>query len=339
MKKKWLVLGFAILAIIIAVISILFLNFRQDVDAANTRISEWTDGQVILLNAWPESSSVQMGDAFTYIVEVIYDSAEVSGIDEDALAQSIDFSPFTVRDVSVIEYEDDSGLHVYQRQYTLQLLEAGTNSYYEFSTIVVRYQLVSMDGYVEASVIPETLFVAPRIQNAVVLQSLLSGNDISINQTLGEIDNSSGEYYLWIIWILSGLLFVVGIVDLTWRVLPEWKAEKELRKNRTNDSVKLAYDSLTNNITNNADPEAVCYQMDLLVRVILAEKEGIDWLSEPDVENLSPEIIESVKNVFETCVAAYDTDNITNDRVGNALKNVEAILYYYYADERAWWKS
>jgi hypothetical protein len=306
-------------------------------------VEELEEGEAIEVNTWAESQSVQLGDAFIYVGEVIYDPEQVSGVDESSLDDNVDLEPFEIREITDVEFDTESGSHVYQRQYEIQLISGSTEYLYEFSPIVVRYELVGMDGYAESSVMPESIYITTRLNETEFINNLISNlttNGIELNSAYGEIEVEGQNGLTWVFLMLGGILGVLAVIDLAVRVVPEWKEEK----NRTGGEEKVnliscAYRTLRENKTSGAKPRILLHQKDHLMRVVMAEKEGESWLAEPDVEGLPDEVRELVMTVFENCREGYVREEMKQEDIEESLKQVESILKYYYPGEMSGWKS
>ena len=136
-------------------------------------------------------------------------------------------------------------------------------------------------------------------------------------------------------------MFIGGGADLTWRVLPQWKARAKGQKRvEGGDVVVQAYRSLIQNIANKVKPKVILHQMDHLLRLVLAQKEKTDWLEEPDLDKVPVEIRSGVRTLFEKCQEAYRAGEIELADVDQTLKLLDEVLQFYYgAGEVEAWKN
>ena len=90
-KLFWIIAGIVAVAVIVLV---LVLPDADSVSSIQTRAETLPDGKNILASAWPEKQGVQKGDAFYYVVEVVYDTSFVSGVDKVSLDENVNLNPF-----------------------------------------------------------------------------------------------------------------------------------------------------------------------------------------------------------------------------------------------------
>jgi hypothetical protein len=130
------------------------------------------------------------------------------------------------------------------------------------------------------------------------------------------------------------------MVDLTWRVIPQWKEKgKQARKMETGDVLYQAYSSLHANVAMGAKPKSLLHQMDHILRVVLAQEEKVGWLEEPNLALVASGVKPLVISLFEKCQKAYGTEDIKQKEVEEALRQLGEILEFYFAEEVEAWKS
>jgi hypothetical protein len=337
-RLVWILTGLAALA---TVAVILFMTSQNGLSVGKAKVEQLPEGHAILGNAWPELQSVQKGDAFLYIIEVLYNPDQISEIDRDSLDDNVNLRPFEIRETKETEFNLDSGTRVYQRQYEIQLISGETEYLYEFPTIVVRYKLKGTDGFADASVVPEPIYVASRLPADVsnLVSDLELGYD-PLRPLEGEVEDAGLNRLPWIFWSLGGLLAVLAVADLTWRVIPQWKEKgKQARKTKMSDILYQAYRSLSENVEMGAKPKSSLHQMDHILRVVLAQKEKVGWLEEPNLDLVASGIKPSVISLFEKCQKAHGTEDIEQNEVEEALRQLGEILEFYFAEEVEAWKS
>jgi hypothetical protein len=335
-RLVWILIG---LVALVTVALILFLPSQDGLSVARAGVEQLPEGQVILASAGPELQSVQKGDAFIYLVEVLYDPRQVSGVDRDSLDNNMNLEPFEIRDVKEAKFNLDTGTRVYQRQYEIQLINGEVEYLYEFPTIVVRYELKGADGFAETSVVPEPIYVTSRLPDDI--SDIVSNVELGYNPLIpleGEIEDGSQNRLPWILLVLGGFLAALAVTDLTLRVIPQWK-EKAKQTREMGDVLCQAYRSLHGNVAAGAKPKSLLHQMDHILRVVLAQEEKVGWLEEPNLDLFSSEIKPSVISLFEKCQKAYGTEDIKQEEVEEALKQLEEVLEFYFTEEVEAWKS
>ncbi|MFC1875497.1 hypothetical protein ACFLY3_05070 [Chloroflexota bacterium] len=341
MKKTRLVWILTGLAALVTVVLILFLPNPHDLSVGKAKVEQLPQGQAILGNAWPELQSVQEGDAFLYIIEVLYNTSQVSEIDSDSLDNNVNLEPFEIRNTEETEFNLDTGVRVYQRQYEIQLISGEVEHLYEFPTIAVRYKLKYADGFADTAVVPESVFVAPRFPDDIssIISNLELGYD-PLWPLKGEIEDAKQNRLPWIFWSLGGLLAVLAVSDLLLRVIPQWKEQdQQEEKGKMVGILGQAYRSLKENIATDVQPESLLHQMDHILRMILSQKVKTSWLEEPNLDLVSDGIKPLVISLFEKCQRAYGTEDIKQEEVEEALRQIEEILEFYFAEEMGAWKS
>jgi hypothetical protein len=276
---------------------------------------------------------VRKGDTFPFLLEVLYDSTRIAGIDRASLDKSVDLNPFEVRGYQETESAMDSTTRIYRRVYTLQLIDGKFDQSYELPTIVVRYQLKNSNGFAEKAVVPDPILVVSRLPAEI--------SDLELRLITDKVVDPSRDRFIWALWILGGLIFVGGAADLTWRVLPQWKARAK-RQMRMEDGevVVQAYRSLLLNMERKGDPKAIIHQMDHFLRVVLAQKEQTGWLEEPELAKISGEIRPVVIALFEKCQRAYRADEIEAEDVDQMAAQLDEVLKFYFgAGEVGAWRN
>jgi hypothetical protein len=276
---------------------------------------------------------VRKGDTFPFQLEVLYDSTRIAGIDRASLDKSVDLSPFEMRGYQEAESVMDSTTRIYRRVYTLQLIDGKLDQPYQLPTIVVRYQLKDSNGFAEKAVVPDPILVASRLPKDV--------GDLELRLITDKVVDPSRGRFIWALWILGGLIFVGGAADLTWRVLPQWKARtKRQMRMEGGDVVVQAYRSLVQNLAGKAKPKVTLHQMDHFLRVVLAQKEQTGWLEEPDLDKVPGEIRPVVKALFEKCQQTYGADEIDPAGVDQMVKQLDEVLQFYFgAGEVEVWRN
>ena len=334
-RLVWILTG---LAALVTVALILFLPSPQDLAVGRAKMEELPKGQAILVATRSERFGVQKGDAFLYLVEVLYDPDQVSEIDRASLDRNVNLEPFEIRDIKETGFDLDSRTRVYQREYEIQLISGEVEHLYEFPTIVVRYSLKDPQGFAEKAVVPEPIYVVPRLPADISDLELGYG---PLRPLKGKIEDVSQNRLPWLLWALGGCVAALAVADLTLRVIPQRKGMlKQTRKVESGDVLYQAYRSLHGNVAMAVEPKRLLHQMDCILRLILARKEKSDWLEEPNLDLLSSGIREPVISLFEKCQKSHGPEIIEQKEVEEALKQLEEILSFYFGEgEMAAWRS
>jgi hypothetical protein len=337
-RLVWILTG---LAALVTVALILFLPNQDDLSVGQAKVEQLPEGQAILSNAWSELQSVQKGDAFLYIIEVLYNPDQISEIDRDSLDNNVNLAPFEIRDTKETEFNLDSGARVYQRQYEIQLINGETEYLYEFPTIVVRYKLKGVEGFAETSVVPEPVYVTSRLPSDMssVINSLKAGNDSPLRPMEGTTEDASRNRLPWIFWSLGGFLIIMTVADFTLRVVPQRREqERQAKVAKMSQVLYQACSSLKQNVSSGAEPRAFFHQMEHILRILLAQKEKAGWLEELNLDLVPDGIRPSVISLFDRCQKAYWAEEISPKEVSEALEELGKILNYYFAGEAEAWR-
>ena len=242
-KLLWIVAGIVAVAVIVLM---LVLPDTNSVGSIPTRAEPLPDGKNILASAWPEKQGVQKGDAFYYVVEVVYDINFASGIDKVSLDENVNLNPFEVKSISERSFKLDSQTRVYQRLFLVQMVSGNVERMYDFPSIVVKYKLKESNGFAETPAIPESVYVAPRLPSsgALIISGLNDGTH-SLQPVEGNIQKVGVNIISLVLWIVGGLLLVFMVLALVYRVIPQWKEnEKDKEAKQMSADLKESYSSL-----------------------------------------------------------------------------------------------
>lgn len=340
MTRVRLVWVLAIVAVLILTIaSILVLSRPTDLRVGKAKMDLLPAGQPILVDSRAERVGVQKGDAFSYIVDVLYDPEQVDEIDASSLDRNVNLEPFEVRRVEETEFSLDSGTRVFRREYELQLINGAVDHLYEFPTLVVRYTLKGpRQGFAEKAGVPEPIYVASRLPADVDEMDLGYG---PIRPLKGEIVDPNQRRLPWVLGGLGGLLAVLAITDLIFRVVPR---SKETAGGgamvECNDVLVQAYRSLCSNAATSSDAKGVLHQIDHILRIVLAREEKVQWLEDPDPSQVSLGARPTVVALWHRCQNSHGPQPSPEAEIGEALRQLDEILVFYYGEgELAAWRS
>lgn len=336
-KLFWIIAGIVAVAVIVLV---LVLPDADSVSSIQTRAETLPDGKNILASAWPEKQGVQKGDAFYYVVEVVYDTSFVSGVDKVSLDENVNLNPFEVKSITEKSFKLDSQTRVYQRLFLIQFISGTVERIYDFPSIVVKYKLRESNGFAETPAVPESVYVAPRLpSNGAIIISGLNDGTYALQPVETNIHKTGVNLISLILWIVGGLLLIFMVLALVYRVIPQWKeSEKWQRSKQMSVILKEAYGSLLDNVSDGAEPATLFHQVDYIHRLALSPEERTSLLQEPNLEVVPCEIKPTVISLFEKCENAYDNDDIKQQEVEEAIKQLEEVLKYYYTEDMEEWK-
>ena len=336
-KLLWIVAGIVAVAVIVLM---LVLPDTNSVGSIPTRAEPLPDGKNILASAWPEKQGVQKGDAFYYVVEVVYDINFASGIDKVSLDENVNLNPFEVKSISERSFKLDSQTKVYQRLFLVQMVSGNVERMYDFPSIVVKYKLKESNGFAETPAIPESVYVAPRLPSsgALIISGLNDGT-YSLQPVEGNIQKVGVNIISLVLWIVGGLLLVFMVLALVYHVIPQWKEnEKRQRSKQMSADLKESYSSLLKNREDGVKPASIMHQIDHIHRLILLPEDSVDLLQEPNLEEVPCEIKPVVISLFQKCDSAYENGDIKQQDVEEAVKQLEVVLKHFYAEDMEEWK-
>ncbi len=330
MKTRLVLILVSLAAIIAAGIwaSPSFLSLRQ---VSFEKEKGTSENKPVAVRTTVDGFGVRKGDAFPYRVEVQYDLELVSEIDKTSLDKSINFKPFEVRGATEHEYDLGSRTRVYERGYQIQLIDGKINALYKFPTILVRYKLKESGVYEEKTMTPDPVFVASRLPS--------DAGGLDLRPIQGGIEDAGRNNLHWILISLGGFLVVLALADLGWRAIPQWReAARERRKAEGVDVLSEAYRSLNATVAQDAEPGRLLHQVDHILRVVLARKENVGWLDEPDFDRVAPGIRTEVLSLFSTCQEAGGNRCPGQQQAREAVGQLEQILRFYCGEGelRAW---
>jgi hypothetical protein len=262
---------------------------------------------------------------------VQYDPSQVLEIDRSSLDKSIDFKPFEIRDSREADYVVNERTRAYRKEYELQFIEGKLDQAYTFPSLVVRYKLKDSGGYADKAVDLGPVYAASRLPEDV--------EQLELRMLTEKLEDPSRRYVPWVLWSVGGLLILAGAVNLAWRTIPQWRQAAAGARKRTeqDDVIAQAYRSLLNNAERDAEPRQVFQQTDRLLRLVLARKENISWLDEPDLNGISPQIKETVLSLFEA-TQQMNNGAVSKDGIQPTLDQLQSVLGYYYGagEIKAW---
>lgn len=298
-------------------------------------VPQWKSQEPISVTTRTDRRSVLKGDAFFYSVEVWYNTDAVADIDRVSLGKATNLAPFEVRSIRESEFSPEPKLRVYRREYELQMVQGKVGRTYEFPEIVVRYRPRGSAGLLSVSATPQPIFVASRFPADI------ADLDLELNPIAPPVVDLGRSRASWGLLALGALLASAATVDLVRRVIPQWKGCRHPRDTKGEGGLLAdGYRSLLASIASGVEPQRVLYQVDHLLRAVLASKDQLDWLEDPRAATLSPAVRDVAAQLFERCEKACRPGSIAQEEVQQALGELEAILRYFYGErEVEAWRS
>lgn len=287
---------------------------------------------VIEVQARPERPQVHQGDVFSYVVEVWYNPARVAEIDLPSLDRGLDLKPFEIRGTGERQFGLNAGTRVLRREYRLQLVDGKVNALLEFPALAVRYRLQNSEGLSERVVVPEPIFVAPRLP--------ADSSKIELRPPTGRLEDPSRRYLPWLLGALAIVVGGMGAADLAWRAIPQWRAARQ-RGHRLGDADVLvqAYRSLCTAVAAGAEPGRLLYQIEQILRLVLAREQPGVWLADLDPAQAKPEARAAVAALLITLQTRRSADGA--ERLAEvALTQLDEVLSICFGEEEVKvWRS
>jgi hypothetical protein len=326
-RSIWILAALA-LVIIVAAAALIVSLYVVPYDLAFEKDEGLPEGKSVLIRTNVEGFGIHKGDAIKYFVDVLYDPDQVAEIDKTSIDSSLSFKPLEIRDTKETEFDFDDRTRIYRREYEIQLIDGQVDTLYEFPSIVVRYKHGDTGKFYETSLLPEPIYVSARLPSDV--------SSLELRPTKGSVAAASQKSLPWILWALGGLLTVLGAGDLAWRVSPQMREKtKQRRKAEGVDVLSQACQSLHMNVAVSVEPKLLLHQMEHILRIVLARKEGLDWLEEINFDVVSSEIRPCVLSLFENCQKAHLPATPEQEDVEQTLKQLEEILNFYFGKRAA----
>lgn len=325
-SRKWILAGLSVL--VLAFVAYAATQFV--LEPASVVFREKGKGlgkdQIVSARAYPGTYGIRKGDAFPFILEVLYDSTQIAGIDRANLDQSVNLRPFEIRNVQETEFNMGVHTRIYRRAYTLQLIDGKADQTYALPTIVVRYRLKNTDGFAEKGALPDPIVVQSRLPEDI--------SDLELRPITDKIVDPSRDRLITVLWGAGGLAAAAGIAHLALRTIPEWRAQsKQRRRIGQGDIFIQAYRSLDAQRAQ-AEPKRALYQIDHLLRLVLAKKAQVSWLEEPRMDILPEAVRPAVIELFKTTQGAFSLNGTGPADVELALTKLETVLNYYFGAEQ-----
>lgn len=295
------------------------------------------DGKILQARTQAINLGIQKGDLFSYVLEVWYDKEKVSEIDKVNLDLSVNLNPFEIRDIKEQELLLNDDIKLFRREYTLQLITGKTGQIYEFPEITIRYKPKSADGLLTTTFSPESVFISSRLTTEVRELEFGYGPLRPIAPEIIEINRSLP----WVFFSIGGLLAVVAVFELTQQATPRSNNTNKVRRSPLHEGVVFeSYQALIENKAIPVEPRNLLHQMNKILRVVLAQKEKVDWLSELDYEKIPSEIRATSILLLKNCQKAIHSKEGEPLDVEDCLRLLDEVLEFYFGQEElATWRG
>lgn len=252
-----------------------------------------------------------LGDVISYKIKILY-RASIQ-IEKISLDQSVNFQPFTVREMKEEEIDLDFGIKMYTREYQLQLLEGKTNYLYQFPTIVVRYQQAGV--LKEIKTVPKPLFISIRVP--------ANTQNLKLNPLQGKVTQLN--FYDYLPWFILGIGGAMGLMSF-WEIFQKFRKKKK-KEITYLDELWVAYCHLQKKALARENLEQILHQAYQILQAIFVS-EGIVWI-EFELEKIPAEISNKVSDLLKKCERAYQRQPLTELEVEIALERLREILEFY----------
>lgn len=329
--KRILVMIMASLVVLVAASILVVPSFQALHQVVLEKDKGLAEGEAITVRTKVNGFGVHKGDAFPYSVEVRYNKELISGLDKTSLDKSTNFKPFEIRRVAEREFDINPQTRVFAREYEIQLIDGKVNTFYKFPSILVRYKLKESGVYEEKAITPGPVFIAPRLPPNV--------NGLDLTPIQGSIERPGWDHIRWVLTALGAFLALLALVDLAWRTIPQWKEGAWQRKKAEGvDILSEAYGSLNSAIAHGSEPGQLLHQMNHILRIVLAHKESVDWMEEPDPDRIPSDIKAEVFSFLKGRQGINGDQSLNQKQVQEAQRHLEKILEFYFGEGqvRAW---
>ncbi len=287
--------------------------------------------QMIAARAYAGTFSVRKGDAFPFVLQVLYDSTQIGGIDRATLDQAVNLKPFEVRAFRDTEYDLDERTRVLQRQFDLQLIDGKVGQTYQPATIVVRYQLRQANSLGEKAVVPDPILVAARLPDKI--------DNLELRPISDMVEDASRDRFVWVLFALGGVMVAGGAADLAWRATRPFRNRQAPPAVQGGHILAQAYRALYQR--SSAEPPAfVLHRIYHLLWLVLNEKQDCGWRQEPSLDRVPADIAPVVASVLATCERGYGQGEIGREDVEKTIHELDQVLRFYFgAGEVEAWKN
>jgi hypothetical protein len=329
--KRRLVLILASLAALVAAGILVVPSFLAIRQVALEKDKGVAEGKAITVRTKVDGFGVHKGDAFPYSVEVQYNVELVSGLDKTSLDKSVNFKPFEVRRVAEREFDLNPRTRVFAKEYEIQLIDGKVNTLYKVPSILIRYKSKESGAYEEKALTPEPVFIASRLPP--------NANGLDLKPIQGSIKEPGRDHIRWVLTALGVFLALLALVDLAWRTIPQWReAARQRRKAEGVDVLSEAYRSLNSAMAQGAEPGRLLHRMNHILRIVLARKENVGWLEEPDPDRIPSGIKAEALSFLKGCQSTDWNPSFDQKQVQEAQGHLEKILGFYFGEGqvRAW---
>jgi hypothetical protein len=265
------------------------------------------------------------GDDFRYSIQIQYNQELISELDKTSLDESVSFRPFEIRSMQEREYAIPPYTRVFERTYHLQLIDGSVNQLYQFPTIMVRYKSSESGEFREKAVDARPVYVASRLPT--------DATGLEPRPFRGRIEDASRADIPRVLLALGAFLALAALTDLAWRAIPGWRAAKDQRRKVEGvDVISEAYRRLMSGLADGVEPDRSLHQAEHILRVVLARRESVAWLEEPDLQKLPEAVRQDVAEVFELSGAVDDDPAATGIRAREASTCLRRVLAHYWGD-------
>jgi len=245
MRRKGIIWIITCLVLIIAISTALLLTQQNELQVGISKVEKLSPGQAISIDTKAENFGIQIGDVFSYFVNIYYNPEKVVDIDGKNLIKTINLIPFEIRDVSEKNIKINNVTYVHEVQFKIQLVNGDIDHLYEFPSIVVKYKLNDSAGFLEIPCAAEPVYVSSRLPDKI--ENPISNLDFGyglLRPLKGEANSLGGNQFAWVL-LISGIVLGIGTVtDYYFRILPQKKNENENEKLEKSKLIYQAYKAL-----------------------------------------------------------------------------------------------
>lgn len=309
---------FAVLALIAFSLASLMTHQRYGLVSQEEALGE---SATVLILTDAGSTGKHLGDEISYAVEVLYDTDKVE-IERQTLNQSIDFTPFTTREVHEKETQVLPNVKAYRLEYKLQLIDGKVNTAYAFPSITVRYLDKNSGRKDVARGAPVPIFISARLPQ--------DARGFELKPMKGRAEEMGFPVHAPLFIVAGGLLIFSGIIMIgsgLWKARRLRSAERKKRIG-FEDFFHLLQELSSEKAMR--DPQGSARLLYQAVRTLLAQEEGINWLQPEGLWTLTSTKKRAL-SLMEKCGQAYDEYSVTDRETAEEfIEEFKKILESYY---------
>jgi hypothetical protein len=189
----------------------------------------------------------------------------------------------------------------------------------------------------------EPVYITSRLPDNI--QNIFQLMDIDLDLGYSMLRPVNGEVIsteqsrLPYIFIIAGVFLAVGVLlDYFLRIVPQRRKDKEKSISEKNTLISNACVSLYRKVKDGAATQDILYQADHIIRLVLFQKENLDWLEDLRNQTISPGIKDTVFSFFKNTQNSVEECQ-SSECITETMEYMDKILKFYYPEEAEGWKN